>query len=56
METRNILTLAVWQLLCPVHSCHVPIWSVIEAKVVVSLVSLSMTALLGDQLSPGGIG
>jgi hypothetical protein len=48
METRRILSLTVSQLLCPVLSWEVPLCLVIEAKVVVSILSLGVTALQED--------
>ena len=48
IETRRILSSATLYFLCPVHSCQVPLWQDIGAKVVVSPLSLLVKALLGD--------
>jgi hypothetical protein len=55
METGKILSQAAPWFLCRVGSWQVSHWPVIRAIVVVSPVNLDITALLGDQLSPGGI-
>jgi hypothetical protein len=55
IETGRILSPAAPLFLCPVCSRWVPFWRVIGEKVVISPVGLGVRALLGDQLSPGGI-
>jgi hypothetical protein len=47
--------MAALQFLCPVNYWWIPLWRVVGVKVIVSPVNLVVPALLGDELTLGGI-